>query len=325
MKLRICYAAGVASGLTMLMPMSALALSIGNFIATGPASGQVEISDLNQATYLDVVVELDSRPVNYVLEQISDYQVIIRITDRILDKRESLIEVSVSSDLDSRTRSFAYRNETARSGIVSESEARDAYAAAFSPVVKQLIVPSTTQIDDDGSAGEYKDGIFHINITKGQTSIGAAVEHLARAGNLNVLILPGDRAVHDSVLTGPVTDFDDLYSASNKMVRHVYIDRTRRIVRIVGEEKTIQSSAIDLNTGNTDPAKSTTIGQLLKDIAMVNDYTALIYPGDSEAILNTPVSRSGIKGIDDLALLIGKNGGWLDIDRVNRLLRARKK
>ena len=320
MKHRKCYALGAASGLSMLMPMSVLALSVGNFIATGPTSGHVEISDFNQATYLDVVVELDSKPVNYVLEQISDYQVLISINDRLLDKRESLIEVSVNSDLDSKSRSFAYRNEAAASNIVSENKARDAYTAAFTPVLKKLIVPAATQINDVGSVGEYKDGIFHINITKGQTSIGTAVEHLARANNLNVLILPGDRPVHDSVLVGPVTEFDDLYIASNKLVRHVYIDRARRMVRVVGEQKTTQSSAFDLNIS----AKTTTIGQLLKDIAMVNGYTALIYPGDHEAILNLPVSWEGIQGIDDLAMLIGESGGRLDIDRVNRLLRAQK-
>ena len=317
-------ALGLCIGLITLMPLPALALSIGNFIPTGPVSGQIELSDFSEATYLDVLVELDSKPVNYVLEQISDDQVLVTIDDSILDKRESLIEITVTSDVDSKIRSFAYRNEAASSEILEQREAKDAYTAALSPELKQLIVPVTTDVVDDSNAGEVKDGIIHINITKGQISVGTAVQQLARANNLNVLILPGDRAVHDSVLVGPVTKFEDLYLASDKVVRHVFIDHSLSMVRVVGNELITQDSAFDLNAENTISDKTTNIGQLLKDIAMVNGYTALIYPGDIEALLNTPVSWEGIRGIDDLALLVGASGGRLDVDRINKLLRARK-
>ncbi len=324
MKHRKCYALGIALGIILLMPISAMALSIGNFIATGPTSGQVEISDINDATYLDVVVELDSKPVNYVIEQISDDQVLINVNDRSLDKRENLIEVSVSSDFGSKTRSFVYFNDTATPEIVNQQQAKDAYTASLLPTLKQLFVPAAAEVDDDDSGTEFKDGIFHIKITKGQTSVGTAVEHLARVNNLNVFILPGDRAVHDSLLVGPVGEFKDLYLASDKQVRHVFIDRARQMVRIVGNDSTTQATAFEINQRNTLPDKTTNLGQLLKDTAIKDGYTALIYPGDIEALLDTPVSWEGVRGIDDLAILVGKNGGRLDIDRTNRLLRARK-
>ena len=313
-------------GLTMLLPVPGFALSIGNFIATSSSSGYIEISDFKQATYLDVLVELDSTPINYVLEQVSDDQVLINIYDSTLDKTESLIEVSVNSDFDSQVRSFAYRNDAATTELTNDSQARRAYSAALRPALKQLIVPATTSIEDnDSSAGEFRDGVLHINITKGRTSVGTAVEHLARVNKLNVLILPGDRPVHNSVLVGPVTQFSDLYLASDKLVQHVYIDRARKMVRIVGGQQTLQSNPFELQTvDKIEPDKSTNIGQLLKDIAMVNGYTALIYPGDDDALLNTSVSWEGIRGIDDLAMLVGKSGGKLDIDRANRLIRARK-
>ena len=311
-------------GLSALLPLSGFALSIGNFIPTSSSSAYLEITDFNKATYLDVLVEIDGKPVNYLLEQVSDDQVLVKIYDNLLDKTESLIEVSVNSEIDSRTRSFAYRNEAAISKISDNNQARKSYSATLKPALKQLIVPSVAQVDDDSGAGEFKNGMLHINITRGQTSVGTAVEHLARANNLNVLILPGDRYVHDSLLVGPVTQFADLYFASNQLVKHVYIDRARKMVRIVGAEQISDESAINLKGTETEPDKTTNIGQLLKDIAMVNGYTALIYPGDAEALLNTPVSWEGVQGIDDLAMLVGQSGGRLDIDRTNRLLRARK-
>ena len=318
-------------GFTMLLPAPGFALSIGDFIATSTSSGYIEVSDFNEATYLDVLVELDSLPINYVLEQVSDDQVLINIYDSALDKAESLIEVSVNTDFDSQIRSFAYRNDAATTELADDSQARKAYSAALRPALKQLIVPATSRVEDDetdddeSSAGEFRDGVLHINITKGRTSVGTAVEHLARANKLNVLILPGDRPLHNSVLVGPVTNFSDLYLASDKLVRHVYIDRARKMVRIVGNQQTLQSNPFELQAAEqVEPDKTTNIGQLLKDIAMVNGYTALIYPGDVDALLNTTVSWEGIRGIDDLAMLVGKRGGWLDIDRANRLIRARK-
>ena len=301
--------------------MPSYAVDIGNFIARGSMSGQVMISDLNNATFLDVSVEVDGIPVNYVLEQISDEQVLISISDPLLVQLESLIEVSVQSDFSRRTRSFAYRNDSAKQTLNDALQAADLLNQTQKPATKKVIVPANQQIVDDSSPGEFRDGVLHINITKGQTSIGTAVEHLARSQNLNVLILPGDREVYDAVLTGPVTSFDDLYAASDRKVKKVYIDRVNRWVRIVGTDS---NSAITDTMFGAEVEDQTSIGQLLKDIAMVNGYTALIYPGDESSLLNTTVSWKGVKGFNDLALLVAENGGQLIIDRANGLIRAKK-
>lgn len=308
----------------MLIPMSAQALTIGNFVATGRAAGEITISDIQDHTYLDVMVEVDGKPADYQLEQVNDYQVIIRIGDKSLAKRESLIEVSVFSDLDSRTRSFAYYNESAASEIVKPHRAKDAYMAMHGPRLIQPIVPVSTYRDDGTGAAEFKDGVLHINITKGQTSVGTAVKHIAEANKLDLLILPGDQSVLNSVLLGPVTKLEDLYLASDKSVRHVYIDRVHRLVRIIGHAAPAQAGKNNSGKQTSDAVNTATIGQLLNEVAAFNDYLALIYPGDAEAILNTTVSRQEIKDINDLAMLIGKHGGLLDIDKTNRLLRARK-
>ena len=311
----------IATILTAVFCIPVNAISIGNFEIDGAISGHIMISDLNEASFLDVRVEIDGIPINYVLEQVSDDQVLINISDVLLDQQESLIEISVNSDASAHTRSFAYRNDAAMTSLSNTTQAAGALEAARKTPKNKIIVPANTEISDDSSPGEFKDGILTINITKGQTSVGTAVAHLARSENLNVLILPGDRDVHDALLVGSVSEFTDLYAASDKLVQHVYIDRVNQWIRIVGANSinSIQSSLFDSNIANR-----TNIGQLLNDIAMVNGYTALVYPGDAQTILNRSVSWKGVKGIEDLGELVGENGGRLDIDRTNKLMRARK-
>ena len=299
--------------------MPVMAVDIGDYNPLSPTSGTIEISDLNQESFFDVQVELSGRSINPVLEQIDENLIRITIEDPQISQAEIIIKVNVVSPAGEKTRFFSYHNNDSITHLSNEDQAKATLEEMDENAQTTVIVPVSTPVENDQNPGEFKDGVLHININHAQSSVGTAITQLAKANHLNVLLLPGDEQIHNVKLVSAVTKFGDLFVASNQAVKQVVIDRKRKLVRILGH---VESNQDDSALSPSSP-DTMSIGELLKLVAAVEGYKALIYPGKDTNLLNILVQPDNIETIETLALLIGANGGMLEIDRHNKLIRAR--
>ena len=311
----------LASVFLCLITDTLSALTIGDYQPKTKTSGTIEISQLDNAENLNVRVEIDQQDVNYELRQLSNNLVIITIEDKILAHKEVLIQVTAKSEFGQNNRLFSYSNrQSTEKDINTKVLAHEKKKNIEKPVRNKVIVSSDSKNYEDDNTVEFVDGIIQVEITGINNTVSYALRQLARANNLNILMLHGDEDLYQLQLATDVSDFKDLYLASNKRIKQVLIDDERKLVRIVGQSSKIRAQQEPVPNS---PA-SVAVKEIFVGLARQSNLEPKILLGD-EKLLNQFVEAGTISTLDQLALYVGQFGSVLDIDESNQLLRVRKK
>ena len=319
--------------LCMLFGRHALAITIGDYQVLSSNSLSIPVSQLDKAKYLDVTIDVSGQPINYILEQIDSDLVLIKITDELLAGQDALITVKVDSPNGSASRLFSYSSTTATYQISDTQQAREVLKEKQNPELSgKVLIPATLkddQIEDDPEV-KFEDGKLLIDINRSAINVGIAVYELARASNYNVLVLPGDEAVFNSPLLHSVSSWEDLYVASDKVVRQVFFDENRRMVRVVGEDFLAGVGETGLAEFEVETQESEasvdgqviTVRELLASYAASNNLQLLELPGDN-FILDQRVPEQNLTDLETLAMLASSVQAKIDIDENLGLIRVR--
>ena len=312
------------------------AITIGDYQPLSQNSVSIPLTQLDNAKYLDVTVDISGQPVNYILEQVDSDLVIINITDELLVDQEALITIKVDSTNGSASRLFSYSANSDQYQLTDKDEAKKILKQKQnSQIESKVLIPATveenTQQDQEV---KFEDGRLSIDINNATINVGIAVYELARANNYNVLVLPGDEAVFNSPLSSSVTSWDELYLASSKVVSQVFFDEDRRLVRVVGENYSYGLDETDLlvvddqNPPEQDKAlvdeENTvfTVRTLITEYATRNNFELLELPGD-DSILDQQTDIQSIENSKDLATLARSVKAKVDLDESLGLIRVR--
>ena len=315
----------------VMLNSTAQAITIGDYQSISSDSLSIPLSQLDNAKYLDVTVDISGQPINYILEQINTDLVLIKISDELLVNKDALITIKVDSPNGSASRLFSYSSNTALYEISDTQKAKQVLEEKQNTqIVGKVLIPATfpDQVEEEQQEVKFEDGKLLIDINNSTVNVGIAVYELARANNYNVLVLPGDEHVFNSPLLDSVSQWNDLYLASDKAVRQIFFDEHRRLVRVVGEDFLLGASETGLAEleppviEDTQLKADLTVRDLVVDYAFNHNLELLELPGDS-LILDQRVEDQSVTDAVTLASLARSVQAMIDIDENLGLIRVR--
>ena len=316
----------------VMLNSTAQAITIGDYQSIASDSLSIPLSQLDNAKYLDVTVDISGQPINYILEQINADLVLIKISDELLVNKDALITIKVDSPNGSASRLFSYSSNTALYEISDTQKAKQVLEEKQNTqIIGKVLIPATfpDQVEEEQQQEvKFEDGKLLIDINNSTVNVGIAVYELARANNYNVLVLPGDEHVFNSPLLDSVSQWNDLYLASDKAVRQIFFDEHRRLVRVVGENFLLGASETGLAELESPVSEDTqlqadlTVRDLVVDYAVIHNLELLELPGDS-LILDRRVEDQTVTDAVTLASLARSVQAMIDIDENLGLIRVR--